>query len=295
MTSVAERADAAKSLVTRLRERYSVFDLLMSVIEKGGRDGVGHLSAVVSYFAFFSIFPLLLVLVSVVGKVASDAWRTKIIDSAVANFPVIGDEIIKQGPDKLSGSTVTAVLAGLAALWSGTHAFDALEHAIHKVSHAASEAPLGFLKRRLRALALLGVLGTGLIATTALGGIVASAHLPGIGRPLGYLVAAIANSILLGVMYAVAVPGRDTWRRLAPGAVIGGIGLTVIHAAGGWFLNRVVNSQKASDTYGIFAVILGLLTWIKLIVTVVLWSAELNTVLADRATVATDGQVIDGS
>jgi membrane protein len=293
MTSLADRADAAKSLVTRLRERAALFDLLMTVYEKGGRDGIGRLSAVVSYFAFFSIFPLLLVLVSVVGMLANGSWAEKIQESALASFPVIGKEIAGNGDGKLTGSSLTAIIAGLAALWSGTHAFDALEHSIHAVSHAATDRPIGFLKRRLRALALLGILGGGLIATTVLSGVVAAANLPGIGRPLGSLVTAIANILLLGVMFAVAIPGRDTWRRLAPGAILGGVGLTILHSVGSWFLQRFV--AQAKDTYGTFAVIIGLLTWVKLIVTLVLWSAELNTVLADRATIAVDGQVIDGS
>ncbi len=265
----------------------------MTVVEKGGRDGIGRLSAVVSYFAFFSIFPLLLVVTSVVGMLANGSWSDRIRTSALSTFPVIGDQILNTGTGKLTGSTVTAVLAGLIALWSGTHAFDALEYAIHAVSHAVVDRPIGFLKRRLRALALLGILGTGLLATTVLGGVVAAADLPGIGRPLGYAVAILANAALLGVMFAVAIPGGDSWRRLAPGAVMGGFGLTVLHALGGWFLQRVV--AKASDTYGVFAVVIGLLTWVKLIVTLVLWSAELNTVLADRALVAVDGQVIDGA
>lgn len=289
MTSLAERADAAKSLVTRLRERYAPLDLLINVSEKGGRDGVGRLSAVVTYFAFFSIFPLLLLLVSVTAMVLDEDSRERVIELALANFPMLGDDVELT---KLEGRSLTVIIAGIAALWSGTHAFDALEHAIHAVSHAAVERPLGFLKRRLRALALLGVLGTGLVITTGLGIIVASADLPGIGGPVGHLVTTLANILLLGVMYAVAIPGPDTWRRLAPGAIVGGIGLTLIHALGGWFLTRVT---KASAAYGFFGTVLGLLTWIKLIVTVVLWSAELNTVLTDRATVAADGQVIDGS
>ena len=289
MTSLADRTDAAKSLVTRLRERNAPFDLMMTVIDKGGRDGVGRLSAVVTYFAFFSIFPLLLLLVSVTAMVVDENRRERITELALSNFPMLGDRLALT---KLEGRSLTVVVAGLAALWSGTHAFDALEHAIHAVSHAALERPLGFLKRRLRALALLGVLGTGLVVTTVLGSVVAAANLPGIGRPMGYLVTAVANVVLLGVMYAVAIPGRDTWRRLAPGAIVGGIGLTLIHALGGWFLSRVT---KASAAYGFFGTVLGLLTWIKLIVSVVLWSAELNAVLADRAIVPADGQVIDGS
>ncbi len=290
MTSLADRADAAKSLVTRLRERYAPFDLLMTVFEKGGRDGVGRLSAVVTYFAFFSIFPLLLLLVSVAAMVLDEDRRDDVTNMALSNFPMLGGKVELT---QLKGSSITVIIAGITALWSGTHAFDALEHAIHAVSHAALERPLGFLKRRLRALALLGVLGTGLVATTVLSSsIVAAAKLPGIGKSLGFLVTVAANIVLLGVMYAVAIPGRDTWRRIAPGAIIGGIGLTLIHALGGLFISRVT---KASAAYGFFGTVLGLLTWIKLIVTVVLWSAELNTVLADRATVAIDGQVIDGA
>ena len=273
-----------KERIDRWRARWPAFDVVVAVAQKGGRDGVGRMSAVLSYYSFFSIFPLLLVFTSVLGSMMHGSWKTKLQESALANFPVIGEQISKQATHPLQGRNIATILGAVTALWAGSRAFDSFEQAMHIVWHGALQRQPGLLKRRLRAFMLLGVLGVGLIATTVLGGWAAAAPIGGLGRPLGFLVTIAANMTLLLVMYQVSIPDHQDWRRLLPGAVLGGVGLTILHAVGGWYIARVV--AGASDTYGTFAVVLGLLTWVNLTGKLTIWPAELNAVLNERAELA---------
>lgn len=280
----------------------------MTIVDKGGRDGVGRLATVLAYWAFFSIFPLLLVAVTIVGTLLEGDWKDRILNSALAQFPVIGEDIgkvVSSNEGSLTGLSWSTLIGAVAALWAGTHAFEAYEHAIQVVHLGHAEIRPGFLWRRLRAILLMGILGVGVIGTAVLSGMVGAAGIPGIGKPAGLAISVAANVAVLLVMYELSVPGHQGIRRLLPGAVIGGTGLALLHLVGGWYLGKVV--AKAGDTYGIFAAVIGLLTWVNLIGKLVIWSAEVNAVLADRAdtadatvgrTEATSpaitGQVVDG-
>jgi uncharacterized BrkB/YihY/UPF0761 family membrane protein len=104
--------------------------------------------------------------------------------------------------------------------------------------------------------------------------------IPGAARPAGFLVTILANTALVAMMYVIATPNVKGWRPMLPGALIAGTALTALYAVGTIYLTKVV--KDSGDTYGIFAVVLGLLTWLNLIASVIVWSAELNTVLAGQ-------------
>jgi len=263
------------------RRRWPLLDLVVELVQKGGRDGAGRLAALIAYFSFFSVFPLLLVLVSVLGLLLDSSAQDAIIDSALANFPVIGTDIANN-VGAIQGSGWAFAIGLLTAMWAGTHALEALEHAMHVVWNGADARLPNMLRRRLRALMLVGVLGAALLATTALGVVAGSlAGLPFVARPIGLLLSVALNAAVMVLVFQVSIQERQPWRALLPGGILAGFGLTALNALGGVYVRVVV--QGASDTYGVFAVVIGMLSWLQLIASVVIWSAELNSVLASRA------------
>lgn len=267
--------------LTTSRRRWPALDVVVEVVQKGGRDSAGRLAALVAYFSFFSLFPLMLVLVSVIGLLLDGSMEDAIVDSALANFPVLGTDIA-ENVGAIQGSGWAFAIGVVTALWAGTHALDALEHAMHVVSKGADARPPNILQRRLRALMLVAVLGLALLASTALGIIAGSlSGIPFVARPAGLLLSVASNAAVMMLVYQVSMPERHPWRSLAPGGLTAGVGLTALYALGGVYVRVVV--QGASDTYGVFAVVIGLLSWLQLIASVVIWSAELNSVLAARA------------
>jgi YihY family inner membrane protein len=268
--------------IDKLRQRYRAVDVAMAVVDKGGQDNAGHLAAVIAYFSFFSLFPLLLVFVWVLGQVLKTYpdLQEDIVDSAISKFPVIGADIAENIGSLQGGLWPLAIGLG-GALWAGTKAFEAFERAMHVVWHGPAVKTESFLKAKVRAVLMIVAFGIGLTLATAGTAIVTVVDLiPGSAKPLGFLVSLALNSALVGVMFHLATPAHDGWRRLVPGTLLSGVGLTLLYTVGASYLQRVVDG--AGDTYGVFAVVIGLLTWLNLIGTLLVWSAELNCVLAGR-------------
>lgn len=267
------------ALVDRARDRWRWFDVALAVVGRGKRVGATRLAAVIAYYGFFSLFPLLLVLVTVVAEVFDGKEASDIVDSVIAQIPVVGADLANA--QAISGNTF-AVLVGLAgALWAGTHAIDAVDQAMEIVWSGEAARIRGMVARRVRAVAVLGVLGVAVLVATGVGTAVASAPaVAGEARPLLLVPTAAINTAVMILTFKITAPGRTTWRRHLPGAIAGGIGFTILQTVGGLYVTTVVNG--ASDTYGVFAVVIGLLSWLHVQARLLVWSALVNAELYER-------------
>ena len=140
------------------------------VIKKFGDDQAGNLAALVAYYSFFSIFPLLLVLTTVLGRVlAGDPeLQQRVVDSALVQIPVIGDQL-RENVGGLPGSGVALVIGLVGALWGGMGAVMAMQTALNGVWNVPLRRRPNALVGRLRALGMLALLGTGVLVLTLAG------------------------------------------------------------------------------------------------------------------------------
>ena len=198
----------------------------------------------------------------------------------LGQFPVISTDIVDNiGSPK--GRGFAAVIGIVLALWAGSHAFESFEHAILVVWKGPAVAPMGLVKSRLRAFILMGILGGAIILTTVVGSLLAAIDImPGLVKPLSFVVSLFLNAGVILVVFRVMAPGRLSWGSQVPGALIGGVGWTILQTVGAYFVRYFV--KGASDVYGTFAVVIGLLTWINIQVRFILYAAELNSVLEAR-------------
>ena len=261
----------------RLQRRHRSLSIPVAVVKKFGDDQAGNLSALIAYYGFFSLFPLILVMVSVLGFVLDgnpDA-QAAVVDSALKQIPIVGEQIrggsLEGSGVALAVGIVGALLAGLGVTLAAQTAFDR----VHAIPHR--QRP-NFLSSRLRGLALLAVLGTLQVISTAAAGLVAG----GFGGVL-LTIAGIALSLALNlVLFFVAfriltndsIPTHQLWPGIAAATVL----WTILQAVGGAYIGGVV--KDAGNTYGTFATVIGLLTWLFLGARIVVYSAELNSVLA---------------
>jgi membrane protein len=268
--------------IDRTQNRHRPLAVGVAVIKKYGEDNGRRVAAAIAFYGFFSIFPLMLVLVSVLGLVLhdNDDLRHRILDTALAQLPVIGNDI-QQNVGAASGSFVTVVVGVLAALWAGTAAFTTLQLALDEVWGVPWAERRRQMARRLRAVfgvvlagvALLGVT----IVTSILGGVSGALGLAGrIPLAAGTILVVAA---LFAAVFHWLTSADVSWRNVLPGALLAGIGWVFLGAVGGVYITRVV--KGASDTYGVFAVVIGLLSWLLLLAQLVVYSAELNVVLAE--------------
>jgi YihY family inner membrane protein len=218
----------------------------------------------------------LLVLVTVLGMVLRNNpdLQTRILDSALANFPVIGTEI-SRNVHALEGSGATLALGIALTLWSGLGVIKATQAAMNTVWNVPFEHRPNFLKSTLRALIMLGVLGVLTLASAAAGSV-------GGGSDqwwlviLGVAVSLVMNLFLFLLAFRILTSENLTWSDVLPGAAVGSVAWTTLQALGGYYVSHQL--QGASQVYGTFAMVIGLLAWIFIGAQVTLLAAEVNVV-----------------
>jgi membrane protein len=263
----------------RYQQSHNGWAIPMAVIRKFGNDQAGNLAALMAYYAFFSIFPLLLVFTTILGFVLqgdTDLYD-KVTNGVLAQFPVIGDQLHTRA---LSGQVTALVLGLLTSLWAGLGITMAAQNAFDKVWAVPYKDRPDFIHSRLRGLLLLMCLGVMFVASvvaTTLATEVFGSALPKIG---GYAITLAVNFGLYVLAFrfltSAIVPTRSLWL----GAGFGAVFLTVMQLVGTVYVKRVI--AHASNAYGTFATVIGLLVWLHLIAQLTLYAAEINVVVVRR-------------
>lgn len=260
----------------RIQQRHSALAVPIAVAKKFGDDQGGNLAALIAYRAFFSLFPLLLLLTTVLGYVLAGnaGLRQEAVDSVLAQFPVIGEQI---QVSSLEGSGVALAVGIAGSLWAGFGVVLATEAALDRIWAVPFRDRSNFLASRLRALLLIVVLGTLTIASTVASGLVGGGT--GLLGPLGGIAVSIAlNLLVFGALFGLLGARSASFSALLPGVVLAAVCWAGLQLIGGYFVSHQV--RGAAPAYGTFALVLGLLVWIQLGATLTVLSAELNVVRA---------------
>jgi YihY family inner membrane protein len=274
----AEQRSGLLRSIDLFQQRQTPLAFVVGVIRKFSEDRAGRLAALISYYGFFSLFPLLLAASTILAFVAGDGDADRFQNSALSQIPALGPEI---GGDvkTLSGSAVALVIGVALALWAGLACMQAAQDAMNEIWAIPRVVQPGFVHKRLRSMACLAVIGLSLIVSTlATQAVTALPDLPGIARVAGLALSTIVNGVVFLLAFQVLATEHQPWRELVPGAAIGGVGYTVLQAVGQWYVERTVNG--ATDTYGTFAIVIGLLSWLYLMGQFTLFAAEVNVVRA---------------
>jgi YihY family inner membrane protein len=272
-----------RNAVDGFQQRHEPFAFVYGVVKKLGEDRAGQQAALLAYYGFFSLFPLLLLAVTVLGIVLRNNpdLQGRILDSALASFPIIGTEIRKNihGIAK-SGAGLVIGVAG--ALWGGLGGLKALQNAMDTVWNVPIRKQANTIRQIVRALMMLGVLGAFAIVSTGLAAFgTATSRFAIAGRLLTLLLSAAVNVGLFLLVFKILTVAEVTWRDVAPGAVVSGVGWTLLLALGNYLVGRQLT--HASELYGFFGIVLGLLSWMYLSAQIVALGAEVNVVLKTRA------------
>jgi YihY family inner membrane protein len=267
--------------VDAFQQRHRVTGFAFGVVKKFGDDRAGSLAALIAYYAFLAIFPLLLLLVTILGFVAQNNadFQHRLVDSALSEFPIIGNQIARNVKSlRASGLGLVISLVGLA--WGSLGFTQAGQHAMAQVWNVPGVDRPGFLPRLGRGASIIGVLGLGAIATTILSGFgFFNSTAPAL-EGLSMLVTVLLNVAIALAGFRLLTPRSVPSRELLPGAVLAGLAWSVLQLIGGYLVSQRL--QQTSEIYGLFAIVLGLLFWLSLGAQMTLYAAELNVVLARR-------------
>src|SRR5580700_4113143 len=262
--------------VDHAQQRYPATGFAFGVMKKFGDDNAGVLVSNLAYCGFVSLFPLLLILVTILGLVASadPALRQEALTAVARQVPLIGSQLTGS-IHELRRSSIIGLIVGLAVLlWGTTRLAQAGIFTMEQVWNLPGPQRPGYVPRLLRSGIFLGVLGLGVIATTLLAGLDAFGRHAFWVIGLAEVLAAVTNA-----GFRVLTPAAIPLRRLLPGAVLGGVAWTVLQALGTVLVRHALHGAAA---YGVFATVLGLLAWVYLGVEITVYAAEVNVVLARR-------------
>ncbi len=258
------------------QQRHNALAIPMAVIKKFGDDGAGNLAALFAYYAFFSLFPVLLVFASILGFVLhGHPSEIKHIENTVTkNFPEVSTFLeIKT----LKGSVVAVVIGLITSTLSGLGVTGAAQNALDAVWAVPKKDRPNFFQGKGRGLVLLVSMGVLFIVASGVSGLVAGGFGGVLATVVGLVISYLVNCLLFYVAFRAMTAKTIQTRDLRDGILLAALFWTILQAAGGAYIGHVVSNFK--NSYGTIATILGLLVFLHLGAQLTLYAAELNTVM----------------
>jgi YihY family inner membrane protein len=274
----------AEWVVRRLdgaQQRFTPAAFIFGVMKKFGDDNGGVLVTNLAFTAFLSLFPLLLVLTTILGLVASadPAIRTDVINAVSGQIPLVG-RTLTENVDQLRRSSVIGLIIGVVTLiWGASGLAQAGIFTMEQVWNLPGPDRPGYLQRLGRAGIFLGLLAIVVIVTTLLTGLSTYGHNTLWLVVLAQIGAALANVGMFVAAFRILTPKAVVVIRLLPGAVVAGVCWTLLQLLGTYLVHHFLRSDSV---YGVFGSVLGLIAWIYVAVRVIVYSAEVNVVLTRR-------------
>ena len=252
------------------QRRYTPTAFVFGVVKKYGDDNGGVLASNLAYSAFLSLFPLLLILVTILGLIASvnPSFRTQVLNAVAGQVPLIGNQLTTNVQQLQRSSVIGLIVGVIGLIWGASGLAQAGLFTMEQVWNLPGPARPGFVQRLGRAGLFLCLLGGGVIVTTGLASLTTYLH-NGLAfkLPIELATAAFNAGMYLGAFRALTPKGVPT-RKLLPGAITGGICWTVLQVLGTYLVHHFLHSDSV---YGVFGTVLGLLAWITLAVQVTVY------------------------
>src|SRR6201995_14657 len=251
--------------------------LPLGVVKKFGDDEGGSMVSLIAYRAFFSLFPLLLLMTTILGYVlaGNEELREEVVTSTLSQFPIIGNQL-KGGT--LTGSGVALAVGIVGSVLAGLGVVLETEQTFNRCWGVPKSGERGFLGSRVRGIALLVVLGGLAVVSTVVSGLAAGGadFLGAGGKVAGLAIATALNLFVFGAVFRLLTTDTVESRALVPGIIVATVGWEILQVIGGWYISHEV--KNASAVYGTFALVIGLLAWIHLGSMFVVLGAETNVV-----------------
>jgi YihY family inner membrane protein len=263
----------------RAQQRNRALAFMLGVVKKYGEDQGGQLAALISYYGFVSMFPLLLVFVTILGFVlqGDSHLREEIVKGTLGQFPLIGDQLRLHS---LPGSGVALAVGLVLTLLGGLAITNAAQFAFNRIWGVPFTRRPDFFMSRLRGLRVLAILAVLTIASTVIGGSLGTAahRAPEV---VGAAIVAFAfNVALFMTLFKLLTACELHWRQLLPGVLLAAVLWQLLQYLGGVYIDHEL--KRTGPLYGTFALVLGLLAWLYLGAQLTLVSAEVNVVLDRR-------------
>ncbi|HEV7454928.1 MAG TPA: YihY/virulence factor BrkB family protein [Candidatus Saccharimonadales bacterium] len=263
--------------IDRWQQKHPVVALPYALFKKYGEDSGGFHAALLTYYGFLSLFPLLLVLVTILQLWFRNdtAFQQQISTSVGHFFPLLGDQL-QHNIHGIRGAGIGLVIGILFTLYGARGAADAFRFAVDNMWQIPKNKRAGFPKNIMHSLAIMAAGTAGFGATVAI-----SAFSADLGRAqwtkiLANVLGFAIVTLVLGYTIRIATGGRLRLRYMLLGAGIAATLIQLLLSFGGILVAHQLHNLSA--VYGTFAVVLGMLFWIYLLSQIVLLGVEVDTV-----------------
>ena len=254
---------------------------LVAVVRRYSSDRASRQAALMTYYLFMSLFPLMLLLSllsNLLNRYNPGAANT-LIHGATNYFPVLGQQLLKIAHSNHS-SVSGMVISGLIALYGVRGTASVFRSIVNDIWGVPDNERVGFPQNWLHGLWIILIGGGGFVATSA-----ATSWALGQGHGnLFRVLVTVAGIVLLTVVFVailkLSLPTSIRLNRLISGAFLMSLALSLLQFVGGYIVTH--DLKHYTDAYtAIFATTLGLLAWIYLVAQALLYSIEI-AVIADR-------------
>ena len=265
----------------------SELQILFRAIRKGFQDQGKDLASAIAFWAFFSLFPLLLGMSALAGYFLKSMEAQERLFELVANsLPGSADLVQRNVDSVVAGRGTLGIAAIIGLIWSGSAVFGAITRAINLAVGAQRKHPLFLSKLRYFFMALASTLLLGLsIGTSAALEVVASLDFKvlerlnidpeSINQVAGTLTGLALTFLTFALIYRMTPYVDARWRQVVPGALLGALVFEVVKRAFLFYLARVANFEAV---YGSLSSIIVLLLWLYVSAWVLIIGAEYNIV-----------------
>lgn len=264
--------------VNRFQQRHAWAGFPYAVIKKYGDDQAGYQGALVTYYAFLSLFPLLIVATSGLQLLfkKNAHLRARLLLSITHYFPIIGNEL----QNNLHGrgrTGITLLLGAVVALYGARGVADVSRNTFNNFWRVPKHERAGFFPATVQSLSMILIGGVGLFVTGFLSSYATSL---GHGVAIKVLSTGISLVILVAVFFCIFKIGTSsnvvTRKDAQLAAVLAAIGVQILQSFGGYLITHEL--KNLNTLYGAFSLVLCLLFWLYLQVEVVLYAVEATTV-----------------
>jgi YihY family inner membrane protein len=259
------------------QQKHGFISFPYAVIKKYGNDNGSYQAALLTYYGFLSLFPLLLVTATLIQLLFHGNIEVKHeVATAVGHFfPLLGSQL-ESNIHGMKSTGIGLAIGLLFTLYGARGAADALRFGLDNIWQVPKKERAGFPKSVLHSFIIMLYAGAGFIATLAVSSFTATlGHATWVKIVLNLAGFLVTFGVILGI-FSVAILRKVSVKFMMVGAAIAAAAIQLLLTFGGLVLAHQL--QNLGDLYGTFAIVLGLLFWIYLIAQIVLYAAEIDTV-----------------
>jgi len=262
-----------------IQKRHKFLAFSYGVIKKYGEDHGGQLAALLTYYGFLSLFPLLLVGSSILQIISfnNSHFRDTVINYATQYFPVLGQHL-ESNLQSLGSTKAILFVSIIFTIWGAKGIADIFQYAMNQIWAVPKHRRPGFVKRSLKSIGIIALGGTGFIIAAFLSGLAASLNHAPIYRIIPVLVSvSVLFCVFLALFkWSLASPREYKDTSVVRSALFAAIGVQLLQIIGGYLVTRQLG--HLNSYYGTFGATLALLFWIYLQAQIVIYAAEVGSV-----------------